>query len=110
MAKALNFNKVKKQYMTVTLSDEKQTTIMIGTPTKKLMDEFIVMGSQLDEATDNNAIMKDFYELSAKLMSRNKGGVKITREQLEDALDFEDLIIFMNAYTAFIQEISRSKN
>lgn len=110
MAKTLNFNNLKKQYMTVTLPDEKKTTLMVGTPTKKIMDEFISMGSELENAGNDEEAMGELYALTAKIMSRNKGGITVTAEQLEESLDFEDIIVFIKAYTEFISEVSGRKN
>jgi hypothetical protein len=109
MAKSLNFNNVKKQFLTVTLADEKNTTLMIGTPTKAIMDDLTLlqnsMGSENnDEATD------DLYNACARVMSRNKAGVKITKEYLEEVFDFEDITIFFTAYMSFIDEVIKSKN
>lgn len=113
MSKALNFNTVKKSYLTVTLADEKKTTIMIGTPTKAIMDELIVLKSSLDlidEDEANAEATDDLYNACAKIMSRNKGGIKITKDFLADIFDFEDIKIFIDAYMAFIDEIIKSKN
>ena len=113
MAKPLNFNNIKKQYLTVTLADEKHTTLLIGTPTKAIMDELILLQSSLDtlveNETDTDAIAT-LYSACAKVMSRNKGGVKITEEYLANIFDFEDIIIFFNAYMDFISELSNEKN
>ena len=54
--------------------------------------------------------MNDLYFTCARLMSRNKGGVKITKEFLEDIFDFEDILIFFNAYMDFIHGVTGSKN
>lgn len=113
MAKSLNFNNLKKQYLTVTLPDEKSTTLLIGTPTKKLMDDLTVLQSNLEEIEDDSSNVESFDELytaCAKIMSRNKAGVVITKEKLEDIFDFEDVIIFFSAYMEFIDEVARSKN
>lgn len=110
MAKPLDFNKIKKRYFTVTLPDEKNTTLMISTPTKAIMDEFIGMKDSLSaEAMGDNAI-DELYGLCAKIMSRNKGGIKVTKEALVSLLDFEDIILFIKAYTDFISELTNSKN
>lgn len=110
MAKVLNFNNVKKQYMTVTLPDEKKTTLMIGTPTKAVMDEFIGLGESIKDAATREETMDQFYGMCARIMSLNKGGIKITKEQLENVLDFEDIMIFVRAYTDFINGITTGKN
>lgn len=109
MAKSLDFTKLKKQYFTVTLPNEDRTVLMIGVPTKKTLEEFIEVKDSLTTSKDDNAL-ETVYGVVAKLMSHNKGGVKVTREMLEETLDFEDLIIFINAYTEFIQNITNSKN
>lgn len=113
MANTLNFNNAKKHYLTVTLADEKNTVIMIGTPTKAIVDELSVIQSNIDsidDITNNNEITDDLYGACARIMSRNKGGIKITKEYLADIFDFEDIVIFFNAYMNFIDEVVGSKN
>lgn len=114
MAKALNFNNVKKTYLTVTLADESNTTIMIGTPTKAIMDDLVSLQDSLDNVSENDEASveatDELYSDCAKLMSRNKGGVKITKDYIEKVFDFEDIIIFFNAYMDFITEVTGSKN
>lgn len=113
MAKVLNFNKVKKNYLPVTFADEKETTIFVGTPTKAIMDDLSVLQANLDEmgedGTDETGI-GELYDACAKIMSRNKTGAKITREFLESVFDFEDIVIFFHAYMDFISEVISSKN
>lgn len=113
MAKVLNFNKVQKSYLPVTLADEKETTILVGTPTKAIMDDLIVLQSTIDEIGEdgtNETATGELFEACAKIMSRNKGGVKITREYLESVFDFEDIMIFFHAYMDFISEVVNQKN
>ena len=110
MAKSLNFNKVKKNYFTVTLADEKETTLMICTPTKAIMDEFISMKDSLDAENMGEDVIDSLYELCTKIMSRNKTGRVITMKIVQDLFDFEDIIIFIRAYTEFINEVSSAKN
>jgi hypothetical protein len=110
MAKALNFNKIKKNYFTVTLPDENESTLMICTPTKAIMDEFISMKDSLSAENMGDDAIDQLYELCAKIMNRNKGGIKIAKKELEEMFDFEDIIIFIRSYTEFINELSNSKN
>lgn len=113
MAKPLNFNNVKKHYLTVTLADEKETTIMISTPTKAIMDDLVLLQGGLETISEdetNVEVMEDLYNTCAKLMSRNKGGIKITKKDLEAIFDFEDILIFFNAYMDFIHEVTSGKN
>ena len=113
MAKPLNFNNVKKKYLTVTLADENNTTLMIGTPTKAVMDDLILLKSSfeaIEEDGTDSAATDDLFEACAKVMSRNKAGVKISKEDLEKIFDFEDVMIFFTAYMEFISEVTSGKN
>lgn len=113
MAKTLNFNNTKKQYLTVTLADKDKTTIMVGTPTRKILNDLLSMQESLESAKDDNASTEDMdslFESCATIMSRNKGGIEITKEYLEDIFDFEDIIVFFNAYMEFISEVMGAKN
>lgn len=113
MAKTLNFNDVKKRYLTVTLADEKNTTLMIGTPTKAIMDDLEALQSGIEtfsEDETNAEAIDDLFYTCAKIMSRNKGGIKISKEFLEEIFDFEDILIFFNAYIGFVSELANSKN
>jgi hypothetical protein len=112
MANTLNFNNVKKRYLTVTLADEKKTTLMIGTPTKAILDEMESLQGAIEEFNDDTSseALDSVYLLCARLMSRNKGGIKITKENLEEIFDFEDIVIFFNAYISFVHEVTRTKN
>jgi len=113
MAKPLNFKMVPKQYLTVTLPDEKGTTLLIGTPNKRLMDDLTVLQASIDAIEENAVNTESFDELynaCAKIMSRNKANIIITKETLEDIFDFEDIMIFFNAYMEFIDEVSNAKN
>ena len=111
--KSLNFNNVKKTYLTVTLADENNTTIMIGTPTKAIMDDLVLLQSGLETISEDDANVDatdELYSACAKVMSRNKGGIKISKEFLEEIFDFEEIMIFFNAYMDFITEVTSGKN
>lgn len=113
MAKPLDFNKLKKRYLNVTLADEKRTTLILGMPTKSVMDELLAMRSTLEDVESDDIdpdVMNDLYGLCAKVMSCNKGGITITADHLADCLDFEDIMIFFSAYMDFVGEISNEKN
>ena len=110
MAKSLNFNNIKKQYLNVTLNDEKQTVLLIGTPTKAIFDELTGLQDILKDGSLESDALNDLYEICAKIMSCNKLGKKITTEFISELFDFEDLIIFIKSYTEFIGEVTSSKN
>lgn len=109
MTKALNFNNLKKRYWTVTLPDENQTTLLVTTPTKGVLDSLIAMKDTMDDDMNGDAV-DDLYDISAKILSRNKTGRTVRKEDLEDMFDFEDIIILIREYTNFISEVTSSKN
>lgn len=111
MAKTLDFTTRKKEYMTVKLNDEKKTVLMIGTPTKAILDEFISVHENLSEdgGADREAV-NDLYRVCAKVMSFNKGGIKITPDYLSTFFDLEDLMVFFNAYSDFMESVTNVKN
>lgn len=110
MSNTLDFTKIKKKYLTVTLEDG--NVVMIGTPTKAIMDELFSLKTTLENTSEdaNDDTMSDLYEACAKVMSRNKTGKKIEKEYLENIFDFEDIIIFFNAYMEFVNTLSSAKN
>lgn len=110
MAKTLDFNKIKKRYFTVTLADENNTTLMISTPTKEVMDEFIAMKDSLTAENMGENAIDELYDLCVKIINRNKGGIKLTRKDLDNLFDFEDIVLFIQGYTEFINEMTNSKN
>lgn len=113
MAKTLDFNKVQKKYLCVVLADEKNTTLMIGTPTKAIMDDLLVLKASFDTLAEDETNVEatdDLYNACAKVMSRNKAGITITKEKLENLFDFEDIMIFFESYMGFIDEITTVKN
>lgn len=113
MAKTLNFNSVKKHYLTVTLADERNTTLLVGTPTKAIFDHLTRLKSSLETLSEDETDVDatdDLYDACAKVMSRNKSGVKVTKEYLENVFDFEDVMIFFSNYMEFISEVANSKN
>ena len=113
MANSLNFNNIKKRYLTVTLADEANTTLLIGMPTKGVMDHLLMIQTSLEALEDDETNVEaadDLYRACAKVMSRNKAGKEITTEFLADLFDFEDILIFFNAYMEFVGEAADEKN
>ena len=110
MAKTLDFKALKKQYLTVKLAVEKNTVLMITTPTKSVLDGFLSMRDSMEDGALGDEAINELYNIVAKIMSHNKNGVKISKEKIEEIMDYEDIIIFIRAYTDFIAEVTGSKN
>jgi hypothetical protein len=102
MAKSFDFNKVRPKTMNVTLSDKEKTTLILLTPNKRLMDEVEAFRDGFADAEEEE-VTDALYELTAKLMSRNKQGIEITSDLLKELYPEEDYILaFLGAYNEFI--------
>lgn len=110
MGKSLDFNTLKKRYFPVTLNDENKTKLLIVPPTKRVFDEFAGMKDALENGDLGDEAISELYGIVARLMSHNKTGIKVTKEMIEELLDFEDVILFIRTYTEFITEVTNSKN
>lgn len=107
----LNFNKVKKHYLTITLFDGR--VVMVGTPNKSLLDKIMFMdtklkGNKQDEISSEQ--IDELYNICGEIMSTNKTGTKVTGKELGEMFDVEDLFLFFNTYMTFLDSIANSKN
>lgn len=111
MSKPLDFTKMKKKYLTVTLADKNSTVLMIGSPTKAIMDDLQALEELIgDTGDDNTEITEGLFDACARVMSRNKDNIEITKDFLSEIFDFEDIVIFFNAYMEFVKEVIGEKN
>ena len=83
---------------------------MITTPTKSVLDSFVSIKDELTDENMSEEAIDELYSLCTKIMNRNKTGVVITKEKLHSLFDFEDIIVFIRAYSDFISEVTNSKN
>lgn len=105
MTNTFDFTKLKKKTFSIILNDENNTHLKLLTPKKKIMSEFLDMSTNT-----SNVSMDDIYRITAEIMSCNSEGRTITGAELENQLDFEDILAFFQSYTAFIQSLSSAKN
>lgn len=107
MAKPLNFNNIKKRYMTVTLADKDKTCVMITTPTKAILSQMVELQENIEQIDNELELLDEMYSLVAQIMSRNKGGIEVPQSLIESCMDFDDLKIFISAYFEFVQELKQ---
>jgi hypothetical protein len=110
MSKSIDFTKLKKKYLTVTLADDENTVLQITTPTKDILDDFLSLKDTVTGEDVGEEAIDALYEICAKIMSRNRAGKVISTKFVQETLDFEDLIIFITGYSEFISEVANSKN
>lgn len=112
MAKSLNFNTVKRPNFTVTLPDEKNTVLLVRTPTKKVMSELISLGEEIESMSDNTdlEVLDRLYVFCARLLSANVTNTRVEAEYLEEILDYADIVLLFKEYMKFVNEVYKTKN
>ena len=75
-------------------------------PTKSLFQKMASMSEEVSsiDYADLDAL-DEVYGVCAELMSRNKEGIKVTAEMLAGALDFEDIVLFLQSYGEFVVSV-----
>lgn len=108
--KELDFTKVKKQVLSVTLGDGEK--LLIKTPSKRVTTLLMELSDDFENITDgaDTEVMDSIYTVCAEIMSNNRQGKKVTTEYLSDVLDIEDLTVFLNAYVEFVSKVTNVKN
>ena len=118
MAK-LDFNKINRPVLELTMEDEAQTNITVETPSEGLVEELEAMIPELDTifSPDNPKSVDAAYDLAARLMSCNQEGVTVTADDLRTKYWRKNtihnqlaLMSFIGAYMDFLQEIKNAKN
>lgn len=100
--------------------DQKEKTILVGMPKKRIFDmlldlnSFIKTGEEpADEAEKterSRKIIDDMYELVAVILSNNMAGEKISVEWVEDRMEFGELKDFLELYVKFCKGEAANPN
>lgn len=108
---SLDFRKAKKNYLKVTLNDAAETNLSVMQPTKELFERMVAMSEEVANISGSDLeALDEVYGVCAELMSRNKEGLIISKSNLESTLDFEDIVMFLQAYSAFVAGVVHGKN
>ena len=88
------------------MNDEAGTKLSLLQPTKSLFQKMASMSEEVGsiDYADLDAL-DEVYGVCAELMSRNKEGIKVTAEMLAGALDFEDIVLFLQSYGEFVASV-----
>lgn len=108
---SLDFRKIKKNYLKVTLNDAAETNLSVMQPTKELFERMVAMSEEVANISGSDLeALDEVYGVCAELMSRNKEGLIVSKSNLESTLDFEDIVMFLQAYSAFVAGVVHGKN
>lgn len=125
----INFQKAKRNYMTLTFDDEREIdgkketyekTICVGMPKKRVFSALMDMQEIMDKREEaqttkerneaNREIIDELYELTAKILSNNLKGETITTEWVEDQFTTEELKEFFAQYVKFVNGEASNPN
>ena len=116
----VNFQRAKRNYMTLTFDDEREEDgkikecekiICVGMPKKRvftaLMDMQDIINRKEEAKTEkekNDAyreIIDELYELTAKILSNNMKGERFTAEWVDEYMEMGEIKEFLRQYTKF---------
>ena len=97
---SVNFQKVKRNYMTLTFDDPKSEkgvkVIVVGMPKKKVFDALMDMQDMITEREEaqnakersgaNRRTIEELYTLTAKILSNNLNGEAISKDWVEEII------------------------
>lgn len=114
---SVNFQKAKRNYMTLTFddpgSDKGVKVIVVGMPKKKVFDALMDMQDVITEREEaqnekerngaNRRTIEEMYRLTSKILSSNLNGEEISKEWIEEHMDFEDMKELFAQYVQFVK-------
>lgn len=102
---SFNFNKVKRKYFNVTLKGSGKT-LLVAMP-KKSTFEKMAETAHLDQTTDD--AYDQICATLKEILDNNKQGYVVSWKELQQ-YDLEEILAFMQAYSAFVQGLENEKN
>lgn len=114
MSKGIDFTTINRPTMPLTLRSDPPVALRIKFPTEGQMKGLEQAGIALNKLAEgeNNDLVDALYTFVAALISNNRECRTVTVNDLKGKYDvaLEDIILFLNAYAEFINEVSSSKN
>lgn len=114
MREILNFDRFSPPVMPIQLKDRQQTVIQVIPPTVDLQDELQSKHSELRALLDggNDDQRNAMWDIAARLMSCNRNMRRFTATELSGkyGLAEDDLAVFFDQYTDFLNELRNAKN
>lgn len=105
----LDFRKVPKKFLNVTLIDGK--VILVRMPTKRIFDILINLQNNLSALKlDDKEQVSYVYDLTAEILSNNLKNEKIDSDYLAGLLDVEDIQILFKSYVNFVTGFTNVPN
>ena len=110
--------------MTLTFDDPKSEkgvkVIVVGMPKKKVFDALMDMQDTITEREEtqnakerdeaNRRTIEEMYVLTSKILSNNLNGEAISKDWVEENMDFEDMKAFFAQYVRFVKIPAENPN
>ena len=105
--KSFDFNKIKRSFFNITMKDGKE--LLVKMPSKKTFEK-LTSAEFLGDDTPTEEALAAFDDICAELLSNNMAGHEITAEYMGENYDFEEKLIFLNAYMDFATGVKSDPN
>lgn len=107
--KSFDFNKVKRSYFPTTLKDG--TKLQVKMPAKKTFEKLLALdiseASSKEEAVE---VISALDTMCAELLSNNVAGHDVDADYMNDNYDFEEKMLFLDAYMDFVNDAKNDPN
>lgn len=122
---SINFQKAKRNFMTVTFEDEKPDgtpynhIICVGMPKKRIFDELLSLDeldtddepqSRAEKNQINRRRINALYDVVATILSNNLAKEKITAEWVGDMMNTDEVKEFLQEYSKFARGEAANPN
>lgn len=123
---SINFQKQKRNFMTVTFEDEREDgtpynhVFCVGMPKKRIFDRLLDLDSMTaDDETQQSKAEKNqsnrrkidaLYDTVAAIISNNLQREKVTAEWVGDMMDTNEVKEFLNEYSKFARGEAANPN
>lgn len=105
----LDLTTLVKRYFTVKLPNGR--TLDVEVPKVKTMKKILRAAEEVQtKEGSEGAAFSSLTEALSLALSKNKQGVHITSDELEELLDYDDMELLMTSYFEWVAEVKSSKN
>ena len=91
----------------VKIADKK---VKLEPPKIKTIKKLLNISSKLSEGTDPEQQIDELIDMIAKLLSKNSKDIEVTPKEVEEKLDFDTMVVFLNDYLNWVSEIKSDPN
>ncbi len=126
MSYRINFQKSKRNFMTLTFDDVDgegkaiERNILVGMPKKRVFTLLMDLrgtlkldketATETEKAEHDKQLVDDLYSLTTAILSNNINREKISQEWVEEQMDIEQIKEFLHAYVKFCKGEAANPN